>query len=202
MADLDAAGGNTVVGRKLRDVTVRTVTPYGVTLDKDATPEQVAYVLLRAIRDDFLAESEPERDAALDIQFDVVAANELPSWNDAGFTRVEALFMVVHNWTPTVAHYVQDFETEWEKARPRFVKSGPRPVKGGNGQKLECQVLMEVHDPSGDPNANALLVVWLIEDSDYWRVLRVGFTPERRSLKVRKAVSTGPVEEVASPSEP
>lgn len=191
-----------LTGRKLRDVTVRTVTPYGVRLDQEASPEQVAYVLLRAIRDDFLAANEAEREAALDIQFDVAAVDEILAWNSMGLTREEALFMMVHNWTPTVSHYVHDFETDWDQARARLVTHRPRPATEGGGGKSECQVLMEVHDPGGDPNANAVLVVWLVEDQDYWRVLRVGFAPDRRSLKARKITAGRSKEGAPAPEAP
>ena len=66
-----------LAGRNLRNVTVRSVTHYDTTLDKNASPKQVTYVLLRAIRDDFKARTREEREAALDKQFDVSAGGVL-----------------------------------------------------------------------------------------------------------------------------
>ena len=187
-----------LAGRDIRDVTVRTVTHYGVTLDQEATPQQVTYVLLRAIRDDFLAKDKAAGDAAIDPQLDVCAANEIYAMYPTNLDRAESIYKVARRWTPTVAHYVHDFETEWAKAESRFTKLGPQPVTGSTTGANECQVIMELADPSGDPNANVLLVVRLVQDRGYWRVFRVGFTPMKRSLKAR---STATVEPAATAGE-
>lgn len=171
-----------LAGRKLRSVTVGTVTHYGVKLDEKASPQQVAYVVLRAIRDDFLAKSSEDREAALDRQFDLCAANVLDARKRGKISREELIYNVVYRWTPTVSHYSHDIETEWEKARERFVLLAERPVTGSKNGQTECQVLMEVDDPSDDPNARAVLVVFLVKDSGFWRVSHLGFKPGRRSI--------------------
>jgi len=172
-----------LVGRNVRkDVTVRAVTHYNVTLDEAATPEQVAYVALRAVRDDFLATDTEEREAALDRQFDVCAADVIATRNRTGLKRDEFVYAVVHRWTPTVSHYVADFETDWEAAAERFVRTDPRLSKESHSDAMECEVLMEVNDPSGDPSAHALLVVYLAQDGGFWRVIHLGFDPTRRSI--------------------
>lgn len=171
-----------LAGRELRSVTVGTVTHYDVTLDRDASPQQVAYVLLRAIRDDFLARNEPDREAALDKQFDICAANRIAARNRLEIDRDEFIHNIVYHWTPTVSHYVFDFETEWEKANARFTLVGPRHVSGADGNPSECEVLMEVDDPDGDPNARVVMVVYLVQDKWYWRVLHLGFDPRGRSV--------------------
>ncbi len=183
-----------LTGQKLREVTVGTVTHYGVTLDQDASPEQVAYVLLRAIHDDFLAEDETAREAALDKQFDVCAANELVPESLPDHERREMLFRLVHRWTPAVAHYVHDFETEWEKARARFTRLGMQPSPNSKGGGMECQIVMELEDPGGDPNARVLLAVGLIQDGGYWRVMRVAFAPNRRTLGPRGPAPVSPAD--------
>ncbi|MEE9270375.1 MAG: hypothetical protein V3V49_08935 [Candidatus Krumholzibacteria bacterium] len=171
-----------LTGRKLRSVTVGPTTHYAMTLNEQASPGQVAYVLLRAIVDDFLAESKAEREAALDKQFDICAANVIQDRNRTALSRDEFVYTVVYHWTPTVSHYVHDFETEWEKARERFVLRGPRSGKGSDSGVTECEVLMEVEDPSGDPSARVVMVVYLAQDSGLWRVLHLGFDPTRRSI--------------------
>lgn len=181
-----------LAGRNIHEVTVRTVTHYGVTLDQDASPKQVAYVLLRAIRDDFLAVDKTARDAAIDKQLDVCAADEIYAMHPRNLDRAQTLYKVVHRWTPTVAHYVQDLETEWDQAESRLMLLGPQAREGSASGAEECQIIMEVADPSGDSNANVLLVVRLVQDSGYWRVFRVGFTPLKRSLKASSAVKTEP----------
>jgi hypothetical protein len=187
MVALSACGGCDrdvrLTGRNIHDATVRSVTHYGLTLDQEATPQQVTYVLLRAIRDDFLATDQAARDAAIDRQLDVCAANEIYAMHSPTLDRAEVVYKVVHRWTPTIAHYVPDLETDWEKAQGRFTLRGPQPMANSATGAKECQIIMELADPSGDPNANVLLVVGLVQDRGYWRVLRVGFTPTKRSLK-------------------
>ena len=43
---------------------------------------------------------------------------------------------------------------------------------------------MQAQDPGGDPNASVLVVVGLVQDRGYWRVLSVAFSPQKRSLDV------------------
>ena len=183
-----------LAGQKLREVTVETVTHYGVALDQEASPEQVAYVLLRAIHDDFLAEDETAREAALDKQFDVCAANELVPESLPDHERREMLYRLVHRWTPAVAHYVHGFETEWEKAQARFTRLGMQPSPNSKGGGMECQILMELEDPGGDPNARVLLAVGMIQDNGYWRVIRLAFAPNRRTLGSRSPAPVSPAE--------
>lgn len=176
-----------LAGRNLRDVTVKTVTHYGATLDKSATPQQVTYVLLRAIRDDFKAKTPEEREVALDKQFDVSAGGYLTSGRANEIDRREALFRIVNRWTPTVAHYVDDIETDWEKARVRLKVFGLEPVKNRNDGTQQCKIMTQLADPSGDPNAAVLLNIQLIQDSGYWRVLGLAYENSRRSMNPKAA---------------
>ncbi|MGB2985895.1 MAG: hypothetical protein WBE26_08425 [Phycisphaerae bacterium] len=169
--------------RDVRSVTVQAVTHYGTVLDKQASPEQVTYVLLRAIRDDFMATTPEERKAALDKQFDICAANVIRVKNRSALTGDEYAYYIVYNWTPTVSHYVDNFETAWERAKARFVRGSPRLVNGADADATECEVLMELEDPSGDPSARVVMIVWLAQDSGFWRVVHLGFDPTRRSIE-------------------
>jgi len=178
----DAVLGN----RSIKTVTVRSVTHYGVTLDQNAAPNEVAYVALRAIRDDFLAKTPAERDVALDTQFDLVAANVLGQRNRSPLTRDEWVNQVVYLWTPTISHYVRDIETDLDGLKSRLVVS---KVRETNGTK-ECNVFLEVADPSGDPNARVVLAVYMAQDSGHWRVLHFGFVQDRRSISTRAVTPT------------
>src|SRR3972149_10392414 len=80
-------GDARLAGQRIRSVTVRSVAHYGVTLDQQASPEQVAYVLLRAVRDDVVAKSREERDTALDKQFDLCAATVIQNKNRTSLPR-------------------------------------------------------------------------------------------------------------------
>lgn len=181
-----ACGGDArLAGKKLRNPTVGTVSHYGLTLDKNATPEQVAFVALRAIREDALAKDAAEREAALDKQFDVCAAGALSVKNRTSLPDAEFIHSVVNHWTPTVAFYANDLATEWEKASKRLVRRDPAPSKDSKEAKddpKECEVHLQVADPSGDAKASVVVVVWMALDNGYWRVTHLGFDPTRRTL--------------------
>lgn len=172
--------------RPMKTVTVRSVTHYGVTLDQNAAPRDVAYVALRAIRDDFLAKTPAQRDLALDTQFDLVAANVLGQRNRSALTRDEWVNQVVYLWTPTISHYVGDIDADLDGLKLRLVES---KVREANGTK-ECNIYLEVDDPSGDPNARVVLAVYMAQDSGHWRVLHFGFVQGRRSISTRAVTPT------------
>jgi hypothetical protein len=169
-----------LAGKTLRNPTVKSVSLYGLALDQNAPPEQVAFAALRAIREDALAPDAASREAALDKQFDLCAADVLAARNRSSMPRDQFLHGVVYHWTPTVAHYAQGLETEWEKAAARLVKRDTTPSKDA---VKECEVVMQTTDPSGDPKASVVLVVWMVQDSGYWRVTHLGFEPARRTLQ-------------------
>lgn len=173
-------GDARLAGHKIRSASVRSVSLYGVTLDQQATPEQVAFVLLRAIREDVSAKSKEEREAALDKQFDLCAANVLQKKNRTSMPRDEFIHSVVYHWAPTVSHYVGDFETDWGQAAARLVRSKPNPDSKTNAD--ETEVYMEVTDPSGDSKARVVMVIWMVQDGGFWRVTHLGFDPTKRSV--------------------
>lgn len=178
--------------QKVRSVTVKAVSHYGETLDENASPERVAYVALRAIREDALAQTDEEREKALDTEFDVCAADELQRVNGTSRSRDEWVHSVVYHWTPTVDHYAADLPTSWEDAKKRLVNRGVKPIPDHPGGANQCELAMVVADPSGDPRSNVVLLVWLAEDSGFWRVTHFGFDRTTRSLGVGEAASAGP----------
>ncbi|MBU0719018.1 MAG: hypothetical protein KJ749_12270, partial [Planctomycetes bacterium] len=56
--------------------------------------------------------------------------------------------------------------------------------QGSEGAGERCRVVMQARDPGGEPNASVLVVVGLVRDRGYWRVLSVAFLPRTRSLDV------------------
>ena len=165
--------------RESPHVEVRDVTHYGLTLDSDATPEQVAFVALRAIRDDVLAATPEARQAALHKQFDVAAANVIARRKRPDQDRDEWVYRVVYHWAPTVAHYVDTFPLEWSKAEERLVRRAPRLGKPAGADAEQIEVAMEVQPADGGPEAQVVLYVRLARDKDYWRVLHLGFDAKR-----------------------
>ncbi|MBI4717449.1 MAG: hypothetical protein HY763_06570 [Planctomycetes bacterium] len=181
-----------LTGETLRDVTVHTVSHYGVTLDEQAAPEQVAFVLLRAIRDDFLATSEAQREEAVARLYDVAAADAIGGLGGKGLTRLETLYQVIHQWTPTVAYYARDLEEDWEKARPRLLRTRSQTTKSGKAEAEEVQVLTELADPTADANARVVLVMGMVRERNHWRVKALAFAPSRRSIRAQPAVESEP----------
>ena len=168
-----------LAGKRIRHVEVKEASHYGVSLDKSSTPEQVAFVALRAIREDFFAPDPKAREAALDIQFDVAAADIIAARNRTSLGRNEYVHHVVTAWTPAVAHYAGSFESDSQKAIAKFKNRGPS--KSSGGEAAECELAMEVADPSNDPAASVVMLIRLAKDGGFWRVLNFGFEP-RRSL--------------------
>ena len=177
-----------LAGHRIRSVTVRSVTHYGLTLDQQGTPQQVAFVLLRAIRDDVSAKTKDDREAALDKQFDLCAANVLEKKNPTKMPRDEFIHSVVYHWAPTVSHYVGDFETEWDKAAARLVRK--KSTADSTSSLEECEVHMELADPGGDLKARVVMVIWMARDEGFWRVTHLGFDPTKRSVG-NKGTSNG-----------
>lgn len=166
-----------LAGKRVRQVQVKSASHYGVQLDQTATPEQVAFVALRAIREDFFASDSIGREAALDIQFDVAAADVIAARNRTSLSRDDYIHHVVTHWTPAVAHYAADFETDMAKATARFKNRGVTRSTSGDTQEVE--LAMEVADPGHQSNARVVLLVHLAQDAGMWRVLHVGFEPKR-----------------------
>jgi hypothetical protein len=161
-------------GKKLREVQVKPVSHFGLTLDEKATPVQVAFAALQAIKADAGAKTEAEREAALDIQFDLAAANEISAREQDGLERQELLYTVVHHWTPTVLYYVQDFPVTLDEAGQRIVE---RSVSDD-----EAELAMVVNAPGAAPSAQVVMLIWLAKDKGLWRVLHFGFDGRVRSV--------------------
>ncbi len=166
-----------LAGTTVRHVQVKPVSHYGVTLDQAATPEQVAFVALRSIREDFFAATPAERSVASDIQFDVAAADVIASRNRSSLMRDEYVHHVVSRWTPAVSHYAGNFEVEAPLALSRFTNRGLS--KSSATDAPECELAMEVEDPSGDPAGKVVMLTWLAKDGGFWRVTHFGFEPKR-----------------------
>lgn len=176
------------VGQEARNVVVQTVTEYGLTLDQSADPRMVAYVLLRAIKDDIEAGDDIEaREAALDRQLAISAPDTIFHRSvRKGLGRDENVRRVVWHWAPTLGHYKDDFPLDWPAAEKRMVQS---PVRSALDQRYWTRVLIELADPSGDPNASVIAQVQLVSERGYWRVVQVGFKRGTRQLQMGTTTS-------------
>lgn len=194
-----------LAGREIPHVTVRTVTDGDVVLDRSATAKQVAYAFLRAVRDDVRASSPKAREEALRRQLDLCAPDtifaryeDMHQRSGSGYVddRDERIYRVVDSWAPTLAHYVDSFDFAWSEAETALVvREARKPAEGiaGTGH-----VFLEVVDPGGDPNAEAVVQLTLVTESGYWRILNVGFVAGRRHLAARTAAPTSAPRAAAS----
>ena len=181
-----------LAGQKVRSVQVHTASLYGLTLDPKATPELVAFAALQAICEDVKAPTPKARDAALDKEFELAAADEIQSRNHSSMGRDEFIYNVVYRWAPTVSYYVSDFPSTWEQAEKRFgpKKFSPAPTtQKDSSSPRECELPIEVADPGGDPNASVVILIWLAQDQGYWRVLHFGFDQTRRKVEVTSSAN-------------
>lgn len=172
-------GGSHFDARDVLEVEVRPVTLYSMTLDASASPEEVAFAALSAVRDDFEATSREARTRAIASQFDLAAINVLAGRNRTRLDDHEFVYDVVYHWTPTVSHYSGDFPKTAEEARSRFVR---RLESDG-----QVELAMVVADPEDDPRAQVVMAVWLARDKGIWRVLHFGFD-RKRSLGVAQGL--------------
>jgi hypothetical protein len=175
-----------LAGREIPELLVRTVRDQGVELGPETAPQEVVFVLLRAIRDDVLAG--PDREArrrALERQFAVCDPDYIHDWyrrtygRRAVATREEWVFKRVSLWAPALAHYVDSFDFDLQTARSRM-RTGP--TSEGERWPGETRLVdLPVQDPAGEEGGDVLVRVRLHRHSlGYWRVFQVGFTKQRR----------------------
>ena len=181
---------------KLRDPLVKDVTVAGLTLDKSAPPENVAYALLQAIKADIAAGSDlAAREKAFEDEFYLAApaaihAQHVRAVGPENADFKEGVFRTVQTWAPTLGHYVGsfDFPVEAIKQRLRVVDPGQKLNRAGTAER---HVLLEAQDPDGDPNAAVIVKIRLVQEEGRWRVWWVGFERVVRHF-ARPAPTTRP----------
>ncbi len=179
---------------------VKVVEAYGLTLDEQATPEQVVYVLLRSIREDVEAAQAKDRPAqrkAFRVTFSLGAFDEIERRLAAGMDqkarerlaqlRDKRIYDVINHWAPIVSHYVRSFEIEQKAAIARM-----RVEKTVLESKPAAIVLYDAaHDPTATEPADrqpATIEVTLVQQtasggsSEFWRVARVAFRGPRARM--------------------
>lgn len=170
------------------ELTVETVEAYDVTLDEDATPKQVGYVLLRALRDDVLAAQEGKRKEqreAHELAFRLSAPtligeripeNQVRAAADPDQERDARIFDITYHWAPIVAHYIESFPTDLAEARARF-----ELIEGQVDNKAYLTIPL-THNPDASDPADRGEVTLKIElfketagEKTFWRVARLSY---------------------------
>ncbi|KAA0223452.1 MAG: hypothetical protein KJ057_05275 [Phycisphaerae bacterium] len=173
-----------LAGKHIRDVQVRAVEHFGIHLDAAASVEQVVEVLLRALHADVNAPTRADRDAAIDIQLDVCAAETLNRRKHDGQTREEWLYQVVSSWAAAVAHYLRG-----DESRLSAVLGSVVVVEHEDGGEPVAEARLTLADPA-DPRGGVYAIVRLVregaagdsvaEAAKFWRVSGIYFQPGRR----------------------
>jgi hypothetical protein len=175
-----------LTGKELREPDVRTITAYGHTLDPDASPKEVVYVLLRAIADDYAAGKDREaRDAALDTEFAVAAPANIIGTRGDHQDQLERYYRVVHNWAPTLGFYRNNFDADYETLAKRMFEVTPPPVEG-QAEVTTIFVNLDHPDPeSAGPNAGVVALFELVREQGYWRIRWLGYDSAVRDWHTR-----------------
>ncbi len=192
------------------------VTACGLTLDEHATPQQVAFVLLRALADDVQAAQTHRREdqrAAQELAwslaaYDVIAERLIESHNrtrpgapisSLGADRDRRIWQVVHFWAPIVAHYVPGFDVDFQAAADKML------VAMSQDRRSAHVFYPTMRDPSQvEPAAQERAVIDVelhmqkAGDQEYWRVARVAFTGPRQLLAHTRP-ATAPADPASGP---
>lgn len=184
---------------QIPEAKVEAVTAYGVTLDDQAKPEQVTYVLLRSLKDDVKASQEHRSDdqkTANLITWSISAPGEIerrlletfratakdPSqYASLGKDRNKEIYRIVNLWASIVAYYVGSFDEDQAKAIARM-----RARVTGNLAHVYCDVWPEPPGNLSEFNQHQTLDVELsqekgVDGKDYWRVGHVSFRAKARA---------------------
>lgn len=183
MAEVDADDG-----------VVRTVTAYGVSLDASADPQDVAYVLLRAIRDDVLAAQRgdnPAREEAEALERSIAAPQRIhqlvkPYFKQSGLPEdvspAHAVRSATRFWAPIAAHYVADLDLTPEAARARMVLVSQSADVGA--------VHIDVENPQD--HRRTTLAISVTKEDGHWRVFKVDYTLLSVARMSRKRETVSP----------
>lgn len=174
---------------------VKVVEAYGVKLDASAGPQQVVYVFLRSVADDYAAAR--AKDAAAQRKAQLVAyslaapsvieqrlvdtanlINPNLKKTSLGDERDEKIFKAVHSWAPIVGHYLPSFA----KADLQTVVRESWAMIGADGQRSQVYYPVS-HDPTLEPakTQTATIDVELIRQvpqaggPELWRIATVRF---------------------------
>lgn len=161
------------------DGAVRTVSAYDITLGPDASPEDVVYVLLRAIHDHVKAAQAGDRAAvraAQKIERSVAAPKRIyellhtsipESALPSNLTRAQAVYFETKSWAPVAAHYAEDLHMTREQAESRMREvNRPPDVR-----------VVHIDLENEEDHRHATLAISCAKEDGYWRVFKVAYSP-------------------------
>jgi hypothetical protein len=186
---------------QIPEAKTKEISAYGLTLDADAPPEQVVYVLLRSLKDDVEASQSfkhAEQKEALDRTFALAAHSEIEQRLlalvksvkkdvDLGDERDEKLFEIVDKWAPIVAHYVDSFDTDASAAAAKMKR---RNAADGKLVHIYYPVTHEASATEPEQVLDIELVKEPADDTEYWRVVRIDYVPKAKIPSILEPTTT------------
>lgn len=167
----------TIIGYELKPVETGPVEAYGLILDENSPPQDVVFVMFRAVLDDIQAAREHNREAqleALNLQASIAAS----AWMHATFQRAldrksmpvqvtpeQSVFKLIRFWAPMLGHYIDSVATDHDIL-----------VDGMSvGIRDELNEAVVRYDLSGKDGTTATAQIELIREGGYWRIKKLGF---------------------------
>ncbi len=164
------------------------VTSHGMTLDENATPEQVVWVLLSAIREDVRTKvNSPEWKDLMKLQCRLANVELLRSRaGTAGRGRYldsdVLFFRIVRGWAPALNYYAEYFDDEFEAARARMTSepiSDPRLPEKYHPIQAVNYVLPAAEFDGPVRRSRGVNIQFALSKTQngYWRVYAVSLGP-------------------------
>ncbi len=167
----------TVIGYELKPVETGPVEAYGLILDEDSPPQDVVFVMFRAVQDDIQAAREHNHKAqleAINLQARVAAAE----WMHATFQRAldrksmpvqvtpeQSVFKLIRFWAPMLGHYVDSLATDHDT----LVAALSVDIRDEQNEAVVR------YDLVGKDGTTATAQIELIREQGYWRIKKLGF---------------------------
>jgi len=205
---------------KVPPAEVKVVEAYGVKLDAAASPQEVLYVFLRSVVDDYAAakakNAKAQREAQLTtyslaapktieerlIRFANIVNPELKK-TSLGQERDEKIYQVTHSWAPTVGHYVPSFAN----VDLATVQKNAIVALAADGQTAHV-FYPASHDPTAEPAKQepAIINIEMVREKPadggeaMWRIAWVQFAGKGRMSPT--PVTTPPPVTTTTPNTP
>ena len=164
------------------------VTSHGMTLDENATPEQVVWVLLSAIREDVRTKvNSPEWKDLMKLQCRLANVELLRSRADTSergrhLDRDGLFFGIVRGWAPALNYYAESFDDEFEAAKAKMTsqsKIDPRLPEKYHPTQVVNYVLQAAEFDGPVRRRRGVNIQFALSKTQngYWRVYAVSLGP-------------------------
>ena len=164
------------------------VTSHGMTLDENATPEQVVWVLLSAIREDVRTKvNSPEWKDLMKLQCRLANVELLRSRADTSergrhLDRDGLFFGIVRGWAPALNYYAESFDDEFEAAKAKMTSkpiNDPRLSEKYHPIQVVNYVLQAAEFDGPVRRRRGVNIQFALSKTQngYWRVYAVSLGP-------------------------